>query len=328
MAFTELKNVRGEDIGQQEGFALVKACDKKIDKNRNPYLDMVLFDGETEFASKFWDYDPTAGYEPKVNTIVKVRGVKGEYKNKPQFKVTRIRDITELDPVSKEDFIVHSRNTGEEMFSAITAVVDGFSDPDLKRLTAAALTEFRDRIIELPAANKLHHAQLGGLLTHTLTMLRVAQALCGIYVSLDADLLFTGVILHDLEKSSEFVINDLGLVDSYSEKGKLLGHLFMGARTVERIGKELGIDEEKLTLVEHMIISHHGIPEFGAVVRPLFLEAEVLSEIDLLDAKIFEIESATAELRPGEFSAKQWALDDRCFYRHGRKEVTTDVDIL
>ena len=93
----------------------------------------------------------------------------------------------------------------------------------------------------------------------------------------------------------------------------------MFAPTFEKVGEELGIDRELLMLIEHMILSHHGEPEFGAAVRPMFLEAEILSQLDLLDARIYEISQAVSEVEPGDFTPRQWALDNRKLYNHGRR---------
>ena len=139
--------------------------------------------------------------------------------------------------------------------------------------------------------------------------------------------MLSGAILHDVAKADEFNLSPTGLVDSYTVGGTLIGHLVKGAMIVEETGKELEISKTTLELVEHMLISHHGIPEYGAAVRPLFLEAEILSALDTLDADIYEIENVVKGVEPGGFSNKVWALDDRKFYNHGRKNIVTDVKI-
>ena len=124
-----------------------------------------------------------------------------------------------------------------------------------------------------------------------LSICKLAVAVAALYPSVDKDLLLSGAILHDIAKSEEFNLAPTGLVDGYTVRGTLVGHLVGGAMLIEEIGKREEIDAETLTLVEHMLISHHGIPEYGAAVRPLFLEAEILSALDTLDANIYEIEN-------------------------------------
>ncbi|MBR6780880.1 MAG: HD domain-containing protein [Clostridia bacterium] len=110
-------------------------------------------------------------------------------------------------------------------------------------------------------------------------------------------------------------------------RGTLVGHLVGGAMLVEKYGKELNLNPDSVMLVQHMIASHHGEPEYGAAVRPLFLEAEILSQLDVLDANIYEITSALGSIAPGEFTSRMWSLQDRKFYHHGRKPITTDVKL-
>ena len=160
---------------------------------------------------------------------------------------------------------------------------------------------------------------------HTLSICRLAQCVAAQYPSVDGELLLAGAIMHDIAKSDEFNLSPTGLVDSYTVRGILVGHLVKGAMIIDEIGRKLEISEELLTLLEHMMISHHGEPEFGAAVRPSFLEAEILSALDTLDADIYEIESVVKGVQPGGFSTKVWALNDRKFSNHGRKEPVTDV---
>ena len=135
------------------------------------------------------------------------------------------------------------------------------------------------------------------------------------------DLLFAGAILHDIAKIGEFEASEQGVVSGYTVRGSLIGHLVDGAMAIEKAGEKLGTDKNLLMLLEHMIISHHGEPEFGAAVRPMFLEAEILSQLDLLDARIYEFSNAVAPIKPGEFSSRQWALDNRKLYNPGLGKI-------
>ena len=162
---------------------------------------------------------------------------------------------------------------------------------------------------------------------HTLSIVKLCECVASIYPAVDRELLISGAILHDVCKTDEFVISQSGLVDGYTAEGTLVGHLVMGAMMIDRIARENDIDKDTAMLLEHMLISHHGEPEFGAATRPLFLEAEILSELDSLDANIYEIESCLADVAPREFSNRQWALHDRKFYNHGRKAPETKVNL-
>ena len=213
------------------------------------------------------------------------------------------------------------------MLGKIMSVIASVKDEELKKLTYALVKDKEEKLLFWPAAFKLHHAVRGGLLYHTLSILKMAEAISVIYPSVDRDLLFCGIIVHDLCKIEEFNVSSSGLVTSYSVEGELLGHLVMGAMKIAEKAKELCISAEKAMLLQHMVISHHGDPEFGAAVRPMFLEAEILSQLDNLDATIYEITSTVSEVQKGEFSPRQWALDNRKLYNHGRKSVSPKANL-
>ena len=145
----------------------------------------------------------------------------------------------------------------------------------------------------------------------------MAEEICRIYPNINRELLLSGAILHDVAKTWEFTFAKSGLVKGYSTEGELIGHLVEGAYYVADAAKELGIESEKVALLEHMILSHHGVPEYGSPIRPMFLEAEILSALDTLDAEIFEFHSATAKVELGKFTDRQWSLDNRKLYNHG-----------
>lgn len=313
--------------GTVDGFALVKSCEKKTSKNGSTYLDLVLADLDGEIVAKLWDYNEDLHPEIRLHRIIKIRGVILQYNGQPQLRIDRIRAATSADGVKLEDFVPSAEYTGEIMMAEIRRIVNAFSDEQLKKLVNALLDEYEDRLLVWPAAVKLHHAIRGGLLYHILTIIRLAQAVSKIYPSVDEDLLLTGVILHDIAKTEEFNLSEAGLAENYTADGMLVGHLVRGAMAVERVGRELKIDPELLMCVEHMIISHHGEPEFGAAVRPAFLEAELLSQLDLLDSRVYEIISATTDTLKGEFTPRQWALEDRRLYNHGRKPLNAEADL-
>lgn len=313
--------------GTVQGFLLVKSCDLKTAKSGAAYLDMMLTDGTDSISAKVWGYLGGAAGMPKLNSLIKVRGTISQYQGADQLKIDKFRQADETDDVNLSDFVPSSTYSGEDMYNEIIRIIEDFSDDGLRRLAKAVYSEYKERIIELPAAFRLHHAIRGGLMMHTLTICRLAQAVAKIYPSVDSDLLLCGAILHDVAKCEEYKVSEAGLVDSYTAEGTLINHLVRGAMIIDEIGKREGIDEKTLLLVEHMLLSHHGQPEFGAAVRPLFLEAEILSELDSLDANIFEIENSVKDVVPGEFSTKLWALNDRKFYNHGRQYVVTDAEL-
>lgn len=155
----------------------------------------------------------------------------------------------------------------------------------------------------------------------------MAEKTCQVYPNIDRELLLSGAILHDVAKTFEMETDKTGLCTGYTVSGELIGHLVKGAMMVDETAKKLGITSEKVILLEHMIISHHELPEYGAAVRPKFLEAEILATLDALDATIFEINAATSKVEPGNFTDRQWALDSRKLYNHGLSSTEHTVNL-
>lgn len=140
-----------------------------------------------------------------------------------------------------------------------------------------------------------------------------------IYPELCSDLVYAGVILHDIAKTQELEVGTVGLATAYTTEGQLLGHISMGMAMINNAAKKLNIPRETAMLLEHIMLSHHGVPEYGSPQMPMFPEAEIVSAIDTLDARLFEMFDALSAVNTGEFTDRQWALDNRRLYRHGHK---------
>ena len=323
MNFTPLDNK-----GLVEGFCIIKTIDRKTTTKGDSYLDITLGDSDGEINGKLWKYVPELHGEYEANQIIKVRGLISEYNGNDQLRIERIRHSTPEDNLKAEDFVKTADYSGEMMFNELLSIVNGFTDEDLKTLVLTILNDKRQPILYWPAAFKLHHAVRGGLLLHTLSIVRLAQAVCKIYTFVDEELLIAGAILHDISKLQEFTVADSGVATGYSIEGNLLGHLTMGAMVVNEYAKKLGTNPKTAMLLEHMLISHHGEPEFGAAVRPGFIEAELLSELDLMDSRVYEMKEAVQEAAPDEFTGKLWAMDNRKLYNHNRIDINNKTKIF
>ena len=178
------------------------------------------------------------------------------------------------------------------------------------------LRRHREAFQNIPAAKSVHHGFLNGLLMHTANMMKMADFIAKLYPeTIDHSLLMAGTFLHDFGKEVEFMFSELGLVTEYSMKDQLLGHLVIGAQEVGEIAKELGVAEDKSVLLQHMILSHHGEPDFGAAVKPICAESELLSYIDMIDSRMEIFRENFADMQVGEFSKRIFALDKR-IYKH------------
>lgn len=308
MNFKQLQN------GMCDGFVVLKRCEEKKTKNGADYLDLIISDRDGEMPAKLWDYTPNGMFEQEM--VVKIRGTVEQYNGKEQFRVAQIRPAVSSDDYDISQLVASSEIGGEQLFAMIKKRVAAFENKKLQAIVTKIIDDKHDLLIKYPAALRLHHAMLGGLLYHTMSIVRMAEEICKIYPNINKDLLLSGAILHDVAKTWELEPAKTGLVKGYTAEGELIGHLVKGAMYVEETAKELGIKDEAVTLLEHMILSHHGNPEYGAAVRPMFLEAQILSTLDALDAEIYEINHALSKVEKHKFSDRQWALDNRKLYNH------------
>lgn len=317
-----------EKGGYAEGFCMVKSAEKKTTAKGMVYLDIVLSDSSGEINGKIWDYNEAAYGEYTCGDIVKVRGLISQYNGADQIKIERIRKSADEDQVNVEDFVPSSEYSGERMFNQLYSIASSFGDKDISDIVIYIINKYKDKLLYWPAAFKLHHAIRGGLLYHTLSIVKLAQSLCKIYPFVDEDLLIAGSILHDIGKTDEFEVTSAGIVSGYTNEGNLIGHLAKGAIIIEEAAKELNTPDNIKMLLQHMVLSHHGEPEFGAAVRPQFIEAELLSELDMMDARIYEMAEAVFATEKGGFSNRLWALDNRKLFNPGRMDPKQTVNLF
>ncbi len=320
------KSIDGK--GQVEGFCLVKSVDKKTSSKGDTYLDFTLSDSEGEINAKLWNYNENLHGVYDSNVLVKVRGTVSVYNGTDQLRIERIRPVNDEDNVKIEDFVKTAGYDGSAMYDALFNLAANFEDKELSLLVTTILNDNRLSLLYWPAAFKLHHAIRGGLLLHTLSIVRLCENICQIYPFVNRELLISGAILHDIAKISEFTVADSGIATGYSVKGNLIGHLAEGAILVRQTALKTGVSEETSNLIEHMLLSHHGDPEFGAAVRPMFMEAEILSELDMLDARIYEMKEAVEGVADGEFTGRLWSMDNRKLYNHGKCDFTKETKLF
>ena len=296
---------------------MFKAAEQRTSSNGSKYLDMTLGDVSGEVNAKMWDGTAAA---PGVGKVIRLRGMMLEYNGKPQLRVDKFRLALENDKFDMSMLMPCAPEPPQNMMDDILNRADAIVDKELKALVLLRLEQAGDKIYYYPAAQKLHHAERSGLLHHTSTMLRTAQALCEIYPQLDGDLLAAGVILHDLCKLEELSADEMGVVSEYTVEGQLLGHLVQGVSALGRAAEKLGTRKELVLMLQHMILSHHDLPEYGSPRRPMFPEAEVLHIIDLLDARMFEMDYALKNTAPGGFTERIWSLERKLYKREGAEK--------
>ena len=294
-----------------EGFLLVRSSDQRTGSNGSKYLDMNLTDRTGEINCKMWDGTVAP---PPAGTVIKVRGLVQEYNGRTQLRVERMRPAQPEDGVDLSRLVPCAPEKPEDMLREITDTIDRFASEDLQKLVREMLRMAGDRLMWFPAGQRLHHAERSGLLHHTTGMLRLAEHVLEAYPFLHGDLLRAGVILHDLSKISEMKSDEMGNVSDYTRDGLLIGHLVRGVAQLAQAAQNVGVEGEVVTLLEHMIISHHGEAEYGSPRQPMFPEAEVLHWIDLLDARMNEMQGIMDRVPEGAFSEKIWSLDRRLYH--------------
>ena len=297
------------------GFYILKNVFNKVTNTGKPYLACSLADASRMVEAKVWDYSGPVGPADE-GKVVKIQGQMQEYKGAPQVKVERIRLATDQDSYDLSLLVPVAPMDLDGAYARVAGLIETLEDADYRAVCLEFLRRHGEGFRRMPAAKSVHHSFLSGLLMHTSNMLKIADFLAGLYADIiDRSLLLTGTLLHDFAKEQEFCFSGLGMVTDYSLSGQLVGHLVMGAQEAAQCAQELGIPEEKSLLLQHMILSHHGEPEFGAAVRPQCAEAELLSEIDLIDSRMEIYAEALQGLPAGTFSSRIFALDKK-IYRH------------
>jgi 3'-5' exoribonuclease len=299
-----------------DGFFLVLGRQLRTTQTNKPYINLILCDKTGQLEGRAWEPgDPRIARDFERGDIVKARGCIQRFNERLQLKVEQLRKAYPHE-VEKSDYMPATTCDVAALWSQLLRFVDSFTDPHLKDLVSAILADpkIAAPYREAPAAKQLHHAWLGGLLEHVISLLELADGVAIHYPILHRDLLLTGVILHDIGKLRELSW-DIGF--EYTIEGVLLGHIQIGAALAERTMDSLpGFPPRLKMLVLHMILSHHGKLEFGSPKLPMIPESLMLSFLDDLDAKMMaaqmEFDKCAREGRPAdELTGKVWALDQR-----------------
>jgi 3'-5' exoribonuclease len=281
---------------------VVAAKQVKNKKDGAPYLALTLADRSGQIDAKMWDNCAEAIATIEQDDFVKVRGLLNKYNNKFQFTIHKIRkcDESEVDP---GDYLPKTSKNIDELWARLGDYVDSFTDPHLKSLLRLFMAdeEMARAYRTAPAAKTLHHAFIGGLLDHVLSLMGLCELVMQNYPNINRDLVLTGVFLHDIGK-----IHELGYARSfsYTTKGQLLGHIIIVLEMLhEKIAQIEDFPEELKILIEHLIISHHGELEFGSPKVPMFPEALLLHYCDDLDSKM---EAMRAQFERESLSDSVW----------------------
>ena len=272
---------------------LVLNKDVRQKKTGEPYLSLVLGDKTGDIDAKMWDGVADIVDTFERNDYVKVRGQATVYQNKLQLRVDRLQraDEREIEPA---DYFPASKRDRDEMYAELMGYIETMRNPHLKALLEAffADPEIARRYKTAPAAKSIHHAWIGGLIEHVLSLMTLARFTARHYPEVDEDLLLTGVVLHDIGKIYELTY-DRGF--GYSDEGQLIGHIVIALRMIDEKARQIpGVPPKMKLLVEHLVASHHGELEYGSPKVPCFLEAMLLHHLDNLDSKMETVRTIVA----------------------------------
>ncbi|MBU3194694.1 3'-5' exoribonuclease YhaM family protein [Clostridium algidicarnis] len=318
MIIVEVNNISISDFepgAKIEGYYMIRAVDTKTtNSNNKKYLDFSLCDKTGEINAKLWEVPALSEDKYKGNTVVKIKGSILSWQGALQLKIERIRNINDEDKINVEDFVQAAPLKPEFMYDEILGYINNMEDKDIKDIVKYIFEENKEKLQYYPAAKKNHHAIRSGLLFHVMTMIHMAEKLSEIYTFLNKDLLYAGVILHDMSKIEEMNSNDFGIVDEYTVEGQLLGHITQGVKNIEVVAEKLGTDKEVSMLLQHLVLSHHYEPEYGSPVKPMIAEAEMLHYLDIVDARMYDIKKVLKDTEKGNFSERLWSLENRRIY--------------
>jgi 3'-5' exoribonuclease len=281
------------------------------------YIAMFLLDRTGQLNGRMWQATETLYNSLPKPGFVHIQGRSELYQNNLQIVVNNI-GVIDAGKVRLEDFLARTDKDTGQMFKEVKRIVEGIKNRQLKALVGEFLsdTELMKKFCDCPAAMKLHHNYLGGLLEHTHTMLRVAVAILPLYQHMNADLVLAAIFIHDMGKTEELSYD---MAFSYTDSGQLIGHitksyLLMNQKADALAAKGTKIEQTLLDALGHIILSHHGQYEFGSPKLPATPEAFMVNYIDDLDAKINQVTAAiNNESGDSNWTAWQKALETRLY---------------
>jgi len=257
----------------------------KPKKTGEPYLALTLADRCGQVEAKMWDNVEDAMDAFEQDDFLKVKGLLNKYKNRFQITIHKVRRLADSE-VDFGDYLPKTTKDIDELWRTLADFVSSFQDAHLRTLVQAFMADPEIALAyrSAPAAKTLHHAYIGGLLDHVVSLFRSSDLICRNYPQINRDLLLTGAFLHDIGKIHELSYNRSF---SYTSRGQLLGHMIIELEMLQaKVEMVPGFPDEMKTLLEHLIISHHGHYEFGSPKLPMFPEALLLHYLDDLDSKM------------------------------------------
>lgn len=319
---TQMDHMNISDLKDGTNIESIYFCSQKnlaTTRQGKPYLNLTIVDKTGEVVVRVFDDAERFGDSFTQGDFIYIQGRSQIFQNNMQVIARHLEKVS-ADELNPADFMPASRKDPEKMVADIRRIVGTIKDGDLRKLCEIMLDDpvIGSKYVRAPAAKGMHHNYMFGLLEHTLSMARLAEMVCSHYTNIDKDMILAGVIFHDVGKVYEL---NFDVAIDYSDSGKLIGHINMGAMIVEQLVEKVeDFPKEKKRLLQHIILSHHGNPEFGAAMVPATVEAAVIHHLDNLDAKV-NAYLTTAEKSP---TSSDWT--DRHFLLGTQVRKTAKAD--
>ncbi len=289
-------------------------------KDGEPFLSLTLADKTGQIRAVVWDNVRQVLDILADGDFIRVSGGASEYRGTVQITVKSVQAV-DPDQVDPRDFLPAADRDVEQMFERLVNLCATVENGHLRRFLASLWQDqdLAERFKTAPAAKRMHHAYLGGLLEHTLSMALLADKIASHYVGVDRDLLLAGAVIHDLGKIHEL---EYGRRIDYTDRGRLLSHIVIGAEMIEaKIGRLDGFPPQLADQLKHMIISHHGERQFGSPELPKTLEAVLLHYIDAIDSRMNAIRQFMADDDPNSDWTGYHRLLERHFFKGHWKDT-------
>lgn len=295
---------------------LISQINKGVTNKGAPYLSMVLQDKTGVIDAKYWNVNEAYidAYKPGMICEFSVDVI--SHNKQLQIRIQNVEVLNRKD----EDLAEYVRSSAipkAQLKEEIYGAIERMENPVYRTITKALLDECEKDFFTYPAASRIHHDFVGGLATHVLGMMKLGEYFASLYPLIDRDLLISGIILHDIGKLTEL---SGPVITEYTLEGKLLGHISIMHAKIASIATALGMDTEAVTMLKHMVLSHHGEYEYGSPVLPMIPEAEMLHYIDNIDARMNILEKEFVKTQSGEFTQRIFAMENRMFYKAKDKQ--------
>lgn len=308
------KNLRDYEEGEHvDQNVLIKSADVRTAKNGKPFIALVFSDVSGQITGKLWAASAEDIKQFTTGKIIHLKGLREVYQTKPQIRIDKI-ELNQDPNLTAEDFVPQAPMNKQALQETINNYLFKITEAKWNRIVRHLLKQMGPKFFDYPAAKTNHHAYEGGLAFHTISMLRLAENICRQYTSINESLLYAGIILHDLGKTIELSGAE---TTNYTLTGNLIGHIVLIDEAITEACRSLHFDltDNKIVLLRHVVLAHHGKLEYGSPVLPKVLEAEVLHQLDEMDASITMISDALAHTKKGHFTQRIFAMDQRQFYK-------------